>query len=196
MNLCPGHPLSGEVGRRDRELPFPKTAIWRDGLIEPATRGSLGADRTGHEGFSLNRGRVRMSAIDSGKQANANISNLLAKERTREAAERTILAWVRTSLSLISFGFGIYKIVQALSPPHMHHHHPMTVIFALSFIVLGIFSMFAATVQHIQLIGRLELDDDPYKPKRPLGSFVGVALTLIGLFALISVIVELFILKV
>jgi putative membrane protein len=30
------------------------------------------------------------------------------------AADRTLLAWVRTSLSLNSFGFTIYKIIQGL----------------------------------------------------------------------------------
>ena len=34
-----------------------------------------------------------------------NIANELAKERNREAAERTLMAWIRTALSLIGFGF-------------------------------------------------------------------------------------------
>ncbi|MFM7169470.1 MAG: YidH family protein, partial [Cyanobium sp.] len=42
-----------------------------------------------------------------------NVTNELAKERNREAAERTLMAWIRTSLSLISFGFGVDKIIGA-----------------------------------------------------------------------------------
>lgn len=38
----------------------------------------------------------------------------LAKYRTRQAADRTLMAWMRTSLSLISFGFGIPTIVDAI----------------------------------------------------------------------------------
>jgi uncharacterized membrane protein YidH (DUF202 family) len=39
-----------------------------------------------------------------------NLANELAKERNRAAAERTLMAWIRTALSLIGFGFGIGKL--------------------------------------------------------------------------------------
>ena len=38
----------------------------------------------------------------------------MATGRTVLAMDRTLLAWVRTSLSLISFGFTIYKVLQAV----------------------------------------------------------------------------------
>jgi len=37
----------------------------------------------------------------------------LAAIRTMMAADRTLMAWIRTAFSLISFGFTIYKILQA-----------------------------------------------------------------------------------
>jgi putative membrane protein len=39
-----------------------------------------------------------------------SVANELARERNREAAERTLMAWIRTALSLIGFGFGIGKL--------------------------------------------------------------------------------------
>ena len=39
-------------------------------------------------------------------------SNQLSTLRTIMAADRTLMAWVRTSLSLQSFGFTIYKVLQ------------------------------------------------------------------------------------
>jgi putative membrane protein len=42
------------------------------------------------------------------------LSDRLAVARTVLAADRTLLAWVRTSVSLITFGFTIYKVLDAL----------------------------------------------------------------------------------
>ena len=41
-------------------------------------------------------------------------SHILALDRTRMAAERTLMAWVRTALSMIAFGFTIYKFLQVI----------------------------------------------------------------------------------
>lgn len=45
--------------------------------------------------------------------------NLLAHERTILAQERTLMAWVRTSLSLIGFGFTIFKVFRDLHKDSM-----------------------------------------------------------------------------
>ena len=39
-------------------------------------------------------------------------TNDLGLMRTVMAADRTLMAWVRTSLSLLSFGYTIYKVLQ------------------------------------------------------------------------------------
>ena len=38
----------------------------------------------------------------------------LSVGRTTMAANRTLMAWIRTSLSMISFGFTVYKIIQGI----------------------------------------------------------------------------------
>src|SRR6185295_20233331 len=48
---------------------------------------------------------------------------LLAVERTRLAHERTLIAWVRTALSMISFGFTVYKFFQ-LELEKLQSHPP------------------------------------------------------------------------
>jgi putative membrane protein len=43
-----------------------------------------------------------------------SITNELARERNRAAADRTLMAWIRTALAMIGFGFGVGKLYDAL----------------------------------------------------------------------------------
>ena len=55
--------------------------------------------------------RHRPDTIDP--SAAALTTTELARERNREAADRTLLAWIRTSLAMTSLGFGIERFGQA-----------------------------------------------------------------------------------
>src|SRR6187549_954283 len=74
----------------------------------------------------------------------------LAVDRTRMAADRKLLAWVRTSTSLISFGFTIYKAFQYLR--QTQKVEPIGFLgprgFALLMISIGVVVLIAATIQH------------------------------------------------
>ena len=77
-------------------------------------------------------------------------SNQLAVDRTRLAHERTLMAWIRTATSLISFGFTIYKFFQYMQEksqvPIDRMFGPRE--FALFMIGLGLLALLFATVQH------------------------------------------------
>ena len=74
----------------------------------------------------------------------------LAVDRTRLAHERTLMAWVRTSASLISFGFTIYKFFQYIrdqgQPVQERTFGPPQ--FALFLITIGLVALLLATIQH------------------------------------------------
>src|ERR1700755_3084179 len=48
-------------------------------------------------------------------RAPARDANDLAQERTPMAADLSLMAWLRTALSMISFGFTIYKLLQGFA---------------------------------------------------------------------------------
>jgi putative membrane protein len=98
---------------------------------------------------------VAMSVIEMKKQDQATglaeERTDLALHRTVIAAERTLMAWIRTALSMIGFGFTIYKFFQYL-PGQMaagnvrHPNAPRNL--GLTFIALGTFALSAAAWQH------------------------------------------------
>ena len=53
-----------------------------------------------------------LNELVGNKPARAPDANELALLRTLMAADRSLIAWVRTGLSLITFGFTVYKFLQ------------------------------------------------------------------------------------
>ena len=64
----------------------------------------------------------------------------LGEIRTIMAADRTLMAWIRTSLSMLSFGFTIYKFLQAVATQgNMEHpNSPQTVGLLLTGLGVGL----------------------------------------------------------
>jgi putative membrane protein len=119
-----------------------------------------------------------------------NVANELARERNREAAERTLMAWIRTALSLIGFGFGIGKLEAYLEGAGLHTRFDLphsSLIFGASFIVLGIFGLLAAVVQYARVLKRLSQPEFAYHAMRPIAMVVAAMLMLIGVFGLIAI---------
>jgi putative membrane protein len=127
-----------------------------------------------------------MDAPSSG----SNIATELAKERNRAAADRTLNSWIRTSLSLIGFGFGISKIHASLEAMGVHGpSDPVrsTLIVGGSFIMLGLLALLAAVIQHLRILQRLERPDFAYVAMRPISVTVAIILVLIGVFSFIGI---------
>ncbi|ASC73833.1 hypothetical protein XM38_048070 [Halomicronema hongdechloris C2206] len=122
-----------------------------------------------------------------------NLNNELAKERNRAAAERTLMAWIRTCLALISFGFGIDQLVAVLGRTQISqasHPSPMARLLGLCFIGLGTFAMVAAILEHRQVLRLIRRDDYLYRPGRSISLTVATALTLLGVASFLGILIS------
>ncbi len=79
----------------------------------------------------------------------------MAIQRTRMAADRTIMAEVRTSLSMIGFGFTIYQTFRTLSKADMLQGGNAPRNFGLSLILLGMLILAGGIWRHIQFANEL-----------------------------------------
>jgi len=115
----------------------------------------------------------------------------LSKQRNRNSAERTLLAWLRTGLSFIGFGFGIPGVSRFLILEHPEKSAKMIFdikIFGITFILLGLISVTMAMVQYNRDLKRIHSEEYFFEKSFPLAFFVAAVLILIGLFAFVSLI--------
>jgi putative membrane protein len=116
----------------------------------------------------------------------SNTSTELAKTRNRAAAERTTLAWIRTALALISFGFGLDKIISAIRDAGGDGHTSQDVgvqLMSMGFIGIGIFTLLIAMRQHKRELIRLRSDPYLYRDEPSLSIATATAVLVIGVLA-------------
>jgi len=109
----------------------------------------------------------------------------LAYDRTWLAEERTILAWVRTATSLITFGFAIYSFfVIPTGPGHAHASYLGPRIFATGLIVVGLVALLAAAVQRYQALKVMKATYTGFS-RVSIAEIVGALIGCLGLLALV-----------
>ena len=84
------------------------------------------------------------------------------------AAERTLLAWLRTGLTVMAFGFviarfGLFLQIVALQAPGVlaHAHSGMSALFGVVLVGIGTAMVLTATVQHRKFVATLPAPDRP-----------------------------------
>jgi putative membrane protein len=114
-------------------------------------------------------------------------STELAFARTRASYERTMMSWIRTSTSLITFGFSIYKFFQLEG---LERNRQDRLIgpreFALMLVSIGLISLLLATVEHRQNLR--ELGAHFGGRQRSLAVALAALISVLGIIALIAMI--------
>ena len=109
-----------------------------------------------------------------------------ALENTRLAYERTLMAWVRTAVSLISFGFTMYKFFQYMQErggsPAEHFITPRGL--GLFMIGTGLFTLLAATLEHWR--SRRSLQEQLTGMRMSLAALLSILILTFGILAFIA----------
>lgn len=113
------------------------------------------------------------------------ITNELARERNRAAAERTLNAWIGLCLSLIGFGVAFEQIGRGLRQQAtigMTAANPALV--GIGFVGVGVVLLGLALVQHRLALKAIEQQDYVLLPIQALNRWTVVTIVLAGLAGL------------
>lgn len=113
----------------------------------------------------------------------------LAKQRNRIAADRTLLAWIRTSLILIGIGFGTENVVQAIigAGVELPQSGLLAKIVELALVALGTYAIFSAALDYRQEFYRLQQNEYHYISRRSFSTTVAIILMLVATVILVRI---------
>jgi len=114
----------------------------------------------------------------------------LSVDRTRLAHERTLMAWVRTSTSLISFGFTIYKFFEYLRESQHVVREAGTIgprEFALLMMGIGLAALALATVEHRRELQALRIAYGDVDVPRSLAMVIAGLIAGLGILGMLVV---------
>jgi putative membrane protein len=100
------------------------------------------------------------------------------------AAERTLLAWIRTGLGLVGMGFVVARFglfLRLIHPAADHPEHPWAGPVGIGLAMLGALAASIATVQHRRFCSTLEPSELPPKYRIEPGLLLGFGVALAGL---------------
>lgn len=128
---------------------------------------------------------------EDAKPSRAELQFELARIRTSAALDRTLLAWVRTSLSLICFGFTLARVVHELikhgSLTTVDEQTPLTL--GIGMMILGMFGLIVGSFEHARMVKRLRISAAHFPWSAAL--WVTLGLIAIGLILMVSLLKDL-----
>jgi putative membrane protein len=113
------------------------------------------------------------------------------KTRDHLANERTFLAWIRTSISIIVFGFVVAKFGITLREFLLVQGHPMltssnSLSIGVGFMAMGVFIALVALMRYRVVMRNIEMNQ--FKPTNTIATLLGLFTALFGVILVIYLI--------
>jgi uncharacterized membrane protein YidH (DUF202 family) len=109
----------------------------------------------------------------------------MAKLRTQLSLDRTTLAWIRTALTMATFGFAMVAFLRTLrvrSPSaETIHLHEGAIAFGTARVILGTVATVLAGIARWLTLRRLRRGEEVFLPRWSLSITVAMPLAVIGL---------------
>src|SRR5690349_9354563 len=117
-----------------------------------------------------------------------SLTQRAALARTRLALDRTLMAWLRTAIALITFGFTLSKAADYARALGIEPAGALLGVnpFALIMVIVGVFAVLLATVEHIRHARTLQKLDVRLSVFSA-GTLLALLFAALGTFALISI---------
>lgn len=129
------------------------------------------------------------SIFSADHQSSPKVAMNMSAAGTLMAADRTLMAWIRTALSFYTFGFALYKILT-----EVHQSGQFVVnddapkIYGVALIVTGTVSMVAGTIEYWLMFVQLRCIQ--YFPTMRACFLVALWMCLAGIFLTVSIITK------
>ena len=109
-------------------------------------------------------------------------ATFLAVERTRVAYDRTMMAWIRTAISLITFGFAVYKFID-IDQRRERTRFDGPRVFGIVMVSFGLLSLLLATIENRRYMSQLHIE---YSTTRiSMARILAFLISMLGILALV-----------
>jgi putative membrane protein len=102
------------------------------------------------------------------------------------AAERTFLAWIRTGLALMGFGFVVARFglflqeIHVVAPDVPSPRHGLSIYFGTALIAAGVLMDVFASLRHVRIVNQLKTGDTDFTNPSRSALALAVFLAVVG----------------
>ena len=135
--------------------------------------------------------QATLNGVKTAEESITEELETLAIVRTKLSSERSLMSWMRTSVSLFTFGFSIIKFFDYLKQQQQGDQIPDGAYWmGITLICVGIMILAPAVIQHVQRLRRAKKFGMPIFSRFSLPIGAATMLFLIGVTTLIAIVLR------